>query len=262
MKKLLILLAILGICLVAGCAKTTYKITSEPLGAKVNLARHNATTPATITYSNARHRTVSCSITKTGYVKQTKKLGPDGGNLHITLAEDTDFKAKNTEFNGLNITIEPMFRFYNGHRHVCPTKKNVLPIQIKIANESDDMTHIQINFIKLYNSNGINQRLLSNREVISRLRYAPSSIVRRTIIKSIFIGPFSLFSLNSHIKANNKIQKYCNSHQTILTATKLYPDRTMTTYLYFDCPNRITTVKNWELSLNYSHDQDAIFHIF
>jgi hypothetical protein len=88
MKKLLII-----ILLLSGCAGHVYKVTSEPSNAKVYVSIEGYTkecvTPATVQFANVFKDPVSFTITKKGYVTQTKTLGPSGSNVHFVLEVDS-----------------------------------------------------------------------------------------------------------------------------------------------------------------------------
>ena len=69
--------------------KTTYSITSAPPGAAILVdGRYFGKTPASVTYSNAWSRDVTCSASMSGYVDQIKTLGPEGGTVHFAFAPE------------------------------------------------------------------------------------------------------------------------------------------------------------------------------
>lgn len=88
MKKVIIkhLLILVSISILCGCHTTTYKITSNPSGAAVLVkGKQLGVTPSTISYSNIKMRTVSCTVKKDGYLEISSVLDPTGGELNFEL---------------------------------------------------------------------------------------------------------------------------------------------------------------------------------
>jgi hypothetical protein len=83
------------VLLLCSCS-TTYKVTSEPSNAAIyiNWGTYRTSTPAILRYSNVRGRSIPCTVIKEGYIKQTKILGPAGGNVHFVLEPNKQVATK------------------------------------------------------------------------------------------------------------------------------------------------------------------------
>ena len=86
MKSKRLIIISCSLLLLCSCARTVYRVTSEPSNAQVNInSCIRGFTPTTVSYSNVKKRPVPFMIIKRGYVTQTGSLGPAGGNIHFVL---------------------------------------------------------------------------------------------------------------------------------------------------------------------------------
>lgn len=88
---------LLGALVVGGCARTAYRVTSEPPGAMIYVNRHPyGVTPRTVSYRNQRRRDAVFIVRRQGYEEQERTLSAQGGSAHFVL-EPVDGPARKPE---------------------------------------------------------------------------------------------------------------------------------------------------------------------
>ncbi|SLM29303.1 Protein of unknown function [Desulfamplus magnetovallimortis] len=158
----------------------------------------------------------------------------------------------------ISLKLEAKFRFYNGYITDKPSMHHyMVPIEFKIANHSSDFIKINTNSIKLLRPNGMTVSKMSLDQAKDQACY---SVVKRSVVSGVAGGIiFGTISGTKAGKANAKIRKYITN--TFLTDADIIPGEKKTAYIYFNCPDRPTTLEGWGLSFLCIHGSSQIFDI-